>query len=170
MNSKNPLIALLLAAPLIASGVNAAAQPDTSRVETTGTFCEAGETQSSKYIASADAFVLSCDCDCTAQENRIWIILGKTLQTYRLDASKAVSTLELKGLNAIPDTFGPVPLCEKTQMADSAITILTKMPSTSGASPYCYSAEPFIKQNNTQCETRECKKALDSLDGSSKQS
>lgn len=163
MNSKSLLIALLLAAPLIASCANAATQPDTSKVEITKEFCESGETQSSKYIASAEAFVLSCDCDCTAQENRIWIILDKPRQAYRLDASKAVSTMELKGLDAIPDTFGPVPLCEKTQAADSPITILTKMPSTSGASPYCYSAEPFIKQNNTQCKTTECRKVLDSL-------
>lgn len=81
-----------------------------------------------------------------------------------------MSTLELNGLDAIPDTFGPVPLCEKQQSASSGITIFTKMPRTSGASPYCYSAEPFIEQSSTQCVSAECKKVLASLGGSSKPS
>ncbi|MHB9801190.1 hypothetical protein ACYCAX_25695 [Pseudomonas sp. MT3] len=145
--------------------INAASQSDTTSVETIRTFCEGGETQSSRYIASADTFVLSCGCDCTTQENRIWIISGKTRQTYQLDASKAVATLELKGLAAIPDTFGPVPLCEEQQESSSDITLLTKIPSTNGASPYCYLAEPFIAQERTQCDSEQCKKVLSVLNG-----
>ncbi|MCY1280185.1 hypothetical protein D3C76_694170 [compost metagenome] len=163
MNSKPLLITLLLASSFIAGAAHAAAQSDTSKVKTTVEFCEAGETQSSKFIASADTFVLSCDCDCTAQENRIWIIPNRSRQTYQLDASKAVSTLELKGIAAIPDTFGPVPLCEKPQEGGNGITILTKMPSTGGASPYCYAAEPFIEKSIAPCESAQCKKVLASL-------
>lgn len=161
--AKRSYITLFLAAPLITSYASASALPDTSKPEEIGEFCEADETQTSKYIASAGAFILSCECDCTAQENRIWIIFDRSQEIYKLDASKAVSTLEFKGLDAIPDTFGKVPLCEKTQAADSTITILTKMPSTSYSSPYCYSAEFFVKQSSTQCETTECMMVMGSL-------
>lgn len=163
MNSKPLLISLLLVSPVIASCANAETQPDTSWIKITKQICESGEMQSSKYIRSADAFILSCDCDCTAQENRIWIIFDRSQEIYRLDASKAVSTLELKGIDAIPDTFGKIPLCENARATESTITILTKMPSTNDASPYCYSAKYFVKQSNTQCKTTECMMVLDSL-------
>lgn len=170
MKYKLPLYPLLLAVPLTASAANTEAHSDTSRVETAGTLCESGETQSSKYIASADAYILSYNCNCTAQENHILIILGQPPKAYQLDASNTVSTLELEGLDAIPDTFSRVPLCEKTQAAGSAITILNKIPSTSGAAPYCYSGGPFIEQNNTQCLKSKCKSALKLLNRTSKPS
>lgn len=169
MKYKTPAIALLLALPLVAANIITATaqsndeESDTSRFQMDEKFCEAGETQSSKHIKSADSFILSCECNCTAQENRIWIIPRKTKATYQIDASKAVSTREIENLNSIPDVFGLVPFCEKKRAANSAITILTKRPSANSSSPYCYSAQPFIEQDNKKCDTTECKKILEPL-------
>lgn len=168
MKYKTPAVVLLLALPLAANSITATAQSndektDTSRFQMNEKFCEAGETQSSKYINSADSFILSCECNCTAQENRLWIVLRKTKATYQIDASKAVSTKEIENLDSIPDVFGLVQFCEKKPAANSTITILTKRPSANSSSLYCYSAQPFLEQDNKKCETAECKKISEAL-------
>lgn len=168
MKYKTQTIALLLSLPLAANSTTAIAKSndeisETSRFQTNEKFCEAGKTQSSKHIKSADSFILSCECNCTAQENRIWIVPNKTKATYQIDASKAVSTREIESIDSIPDIFGPVPFCEKNPATNSAITILTKRPKANSSPPYCYSAQPFIEQENKKCDTAECKKISESL-------
>lgn len=168
MKYKTPASALLLALSISANSITAIAQSnyektETYRIQINEEFCESGETQSSKYINSADSFILSCECNCTAQENRLWLISRKTKATYQIDASKAVSTREIENLDSIPDIFGSVPFCEKKPATKSAITILTKQPSTNSSPPYCYSAQPFIEKNNKKCDTAECNKVSESF-------
>lgn len=168
MNYKEKAFNAIIAALLAWSSTTAIAQPkneepDTFTLKTNEKFCDQDETQLVKKINSAKSLILSCECNCTAQENRIWIINSEKKSIYEIEASKAVSTKEINNTDSIPDIFGRVPFCEKKTPTNSSITILTKQPSAGSTSPYCYSKEPFIEPDNKKCNTKECKNILYNL-------
>ncbi|WP_161468512.1 tetratricopeptide repeat protein [Pseudomonas syringae] len=118
-------------------------------------YCGDGEIAKSRWNMLSGEYVLSCECDCTAQENRFWIV-SSSGDVKSLDASKILSSIDLsKNKQGIPDTFGVVPFCRAENSGSNVLVFLEKLPSNKSASaPYCYSQ---MKQESAElCITEEC--------------
>lgn len=118
-------------------------------------YCDDGEIATSRWNMLSGEYVLSCECDCTAQENRFWII-NSSGNVKSLDASKVTSSVDLiKNKQGVPDTFGVVPFCSAVQSHSSSLVFLEKIPSNASAgAPYCYS---LMKQDSAEsCLSETC--------------
>lgn len=111
-------------------------------------YCDEGEIATSRWNMLSGEYVLSCECDCTAQENRFWII-SPSGNIKSLDAGKVTSAVDLiKNKQGVPDTFGVVHFCSAVQSRSSGLVFLEKTPSNASAdAPYCYS---LMKQDSAE--------------------
>lgn len=120
--------------------------PDTNicDVNVAGNYCSSGEVANTRWDIRTDQYVLSCECDCTSQENTFWLVgVADGFSVKTVDASKVVNFTELqKNHSGVPDIFGLVPYCSTPRKSDSALIKLRKMPTSDGApQPYCYSVD-----------------------------
>lgn len=134
-----------------------ACDPDTNicAINISEDYCAVGEVAKSKWDIRSGTYILSCECDCTAQENRFWLV-GADGGTKLLDASKVISSVDIeKNELGIPDAFGIVPYCEPIEVQVESLIYLSKRPSgRSGMGSYCYSL--VEKGSAESCSTDGC--------------
>lgn len=136
---------------------NLACDPDTNicTIDIPENYCAVGEVAKSKWDIRSDTYILSCECDCTAQEDRFWLV-GADKGTRLIEASKILSSIDVeKNKLGIPDAFGVVPYCEPIEVEAESLIYLSKRPSgRSDMGPYCYS---LIEQSSAElCLTDSC--------------
>lgn len=115
----------------------------------------------------SDIYILSCNCDCTSQENYGWIAKrsGTGLEVYKTSASLILRNTDIMNWNGlIPGEFGPSPLCSKIEADAYDLLVLTKTPSKGidPTPPYCYTGE-VLDLNKNSCSTPECLRVADSI-------
>ncbi|SMS12850.1 tetratricopeptide repeat protein [Pseudomonas viridiflava] len=118
-------------------------------------YCDDGEIATSRWDILSGEYVLSCECDCTAQENRFWII-SPSGGVKSLEASKVTNSVDLvKHKKGVSDTFGVVPFCSAMLSRSNGFIFLEKTPSNAYVSaPYCYS---LIKKDSAgTCQSETC--------------
>jgi len=76
-----------------------ACDPDTNicAINISEDYCAVGEVARSKWDIRSDIYILCCECDCAARENRFWLV-GADSGTKLLDASKVVSSINIEKL------------------------------------------------------------------------
>lgn len=121
-------------------------------------YCGSGEVAKTRWDMRSDQYVLSCECNCTSQENSFWLMNKPDHFSVALvEASKVLTAAEFdKNKTGVSDIFGLVPYCSTSQASQGALLILNKIPSPDGApQPYCYvladSSVPDF------CDTADCK-------------
>jgi hypothetical protein len=130
-------------------------------------FCSADYSSKLEWDSMSDTYILSCNCDCTSQENNGWIAKKNTtgLTIYKTSASLVLRNTDIINWNGlIPGAFGPSPLCSKIDAGPYDLLSLTKVPSE-GADPkppYCYISEA-LKLNENNCTTTECQRVAESI-------
>ncbi|KJZ66016.1 tetratricopeptide repeat protein [Pseudomonas fluorescens] len=148
---------LLLASSAWGESKKLTCDPDTNicSVSVPENFCGSEGLPKSKWDIRSQSYILSCECDCTAQENSFWFI-DKNGSVQTLEASKVVSGLDIaRNKSGIPDAFGVVPYCQPVKVDANQLIYLQKVPSVSGQpQPYCYST---LKYDEAQvCTTSDC--------------
>lgn len=130
-------------------------ESDFCSIQVEKNYCSGGEIATSRWNMLSGEYVLSCECDCTAQENRFWII-SSSEDVKSIDASKVLSSIDLrKNKQGIPDIFGVVPFCRAVNLNSNVLVFLEKLPSKAPTdAPYCYS---LMKQDLAEaCVTEKC--------------
>lgn len=118
-------------------------------------YCSAGEVTHTKWDIRSGTYILSCECNCTAQENSFWLV-GTNGNVQTLNASEIVSSVDIaKNPSGVPDIFGVVPYCSKLESSADRLIYLQKRPGgPGGAQGYCYSA---VDQSAVEsCSTTDC--------------
>lgn len=133
-------------------------------IYTKDSFCGVDESPNIKLIPESGKVILNCECNCTAQENQIWIGDINSKSVNYIKASKVVGSDQILGINKIPDTFGAVPFCQKVEAQKKLLLALTKVPTNQNPNPYCYSVVEINSQNLTVCNPGNCGKANNWLD------
>jgi hypothetical protein len=124
-------------------------------------FCESGEISKVKWDIRSRQYIFSCECDCTSQENKIWLVDGFGNSPVRLvEASKIESSVGLsKNKSGVADIFGLVPYCRVSEIKEDKLVILQKVPSENGSrNPYCYDIADELPSE--VCFTSECTNKL----------
>ncbi len=127
--------------------------------------CGANYSAKLQWDSITDIYILSCNCDCTSQENHGWIAKknNESLEIHETDASLIVRNTEVIDWNGlVPGTFGPIPLCSKNEADAYDLLALTKSPAEGEdpTPPYCYISE-ILKLNENTCSTIECQKVTE---------
>ncbi|SDS97922.1 hypothetical protein SAMN05216222_2779 [Pseudomonas prosekii] len=156
---------LVCAVSVWADNKNMICDPDSNvcSVAVANNYCASGEVANTKWDIRSGAYVLSCECDCTSQENTFWLIdtAGKS-PVKTIYTSKIVSSIDIeKNKGGVPDLFGLVPYCTNPQVNSEVLINLKKIPGPEGATqPYCYSVEKSVAAE--VCTTTDCeaKKSL----------
>jgi hypothetical protein len=134
-------------------------------VPANSSFCSTDYSSKLEWDSMSDIYILSCNCDCTSQENNGWIAKKNTtgLAIYKTRASLILRNTDIMDWNGlIPGAFGPSPLCSKIDAQPYDLLALTKIPSE-GADPkppYCYIGE-ILKTNENNCSTTECQRVAE---------
>lgn len=148
---------ILFSSPAWSESKKLACDPDTNicSVTISDNFCGSDGVPKAKFDIRSQSYILSCECDCSSQENSFWILSSNgAVQT--LDASKIVSSVDIgKNRSGVPDTFGVVPYCQSINTNDDGLIYLQKGPGSAGQpQPYCYSV---LEHDETQkCESSDC--------------
>ncbi len=156
-NSRWLCVLVLLMSSAWGEGKKLACDPETNicSVAIAENYCGSDGVPKSKWDIKSGDYVLSCECDCTAQENSFWFV-SQDGKVKTLDASKVVSALDVvRGKSGVPDIFGAVPYCEPKKLKGDQLVYLQKGPSASGgAQPYCYS---IVEHEAAEtCITEDC--------------
>lgn len=172
-NSRWLYVILLLVSSAWGEGKKLACDADTNicSVAIAENYCGSDGVAKPKWDIRSGDYVLSCECDCTTQENSFWFV-SQDGKVKALEASKVVSTVDIvKNKSGVPDSFGTVPYCKALKTNQDRLVYLQKGPSTSESSqPYCYSV---VEQDAAEaCTTEDCmqkqrlvEKAVASLKG-----
>ncbi|WPN57823.1 hypothetical protein [Pseudomonas sp. P9_31] len=121
-------------------------------------YCRLGETAKTKWDIRTGEYILSCECNCTSQENTFWLVSGANKASVRkIETGKIVSTIDLKkNKDGVPDVFGLVPYCTTLHTDSDKLVSLQKIPSASSTlHPYCYEVDASVL--SAFCSTSECK-------------
>lgn len=150
---------LVCAAPVLADNKNIICDPDSNvcSVAVTNNYCAPGEVAKTKWDIRSGTYILSCECDCTSQENKFWLIdTAGNSPVKNIETSKIVSSIDIgKNKAGVPDSFGLVPYCKNPQVNSDVLINLQKVPGPDGATqPYCYSVEKSIAAD--VCTTSDC--------------
>lgn len=94
-----------------------------------------------------DAYLISCDCQCTSHDNTGWMVSSITGASSpnitRVALGKSATVAEIKSEpSMIKDIMSSFPLCEKpirSKPADSIFVTLIKSPTGEENPPYCFS-------------------------------
>ena len=97
-------------------------------------YCGSGEVAKTRWDMRSDQYVLSCECNCTSQENSFWLMNKPDHFSVALvEASKVLTAAEFdKNKTGVSDIFGLVPYCSTSQVSQGALVILNKIPSPAG--------------------------------------
>ncbi|WP_018927454.1 tetratricopeptide repeat protein [Pseudomonas umsongensis] len=121
-------------------------------------YCGGGETPKTKWDIRTGEYILSCECNCTSQENTFWLVSGANKEfVKKVETSKIVSTIDLrKNKDGVPDVFGLVPYCTTVHVVSDKLVSLQKIPSANNSQhPYCYEVDESV--SSELCSTSECK-------------
>jgi hypothetical protein len=121
-------------------------------------YCGAGETAKTKWDIRTGEYILSCECNCTSQENTFWFVSGVNKESVKkIETSKIVSTIDLrKNKDGVRDIFGLVPYCTTLHAGSDKLVSLQKIPSADNSPyPYCYEVDGSVPSE--LCSTSECK-------------
>ncbi|MHC8397694.1 tetratricopeptide repeat protein [Pseudomonas sp. LB3P93] len=156
-NSRWLYVFLLLVSSAWGEGKKLACDPDTNvcSVAIAENYCGPDGVAKSKWDIRGGDYVLSCECDCTTQENIFWFV-SQDGKVKTLEASKVVSAADIvKNKSGVPDSFGAVPYCKVIKTNHDRLVYLQKGPSASESSqPYCYSV---VEQDAAEaCTTEDC--------------
>ncbi|WLG50779.1 type IV pilus biogenesis/stability protein PilW [Pseudomonas sp. FP1742] len=156
-NSRWLYVIILLVSSAWGEGKKLACDADTNicSVAIAENYCGSHGVAKSRWDIRSGDYVLSCECDCTTQENSFWFV-SQDGKVKTLEASKVVSTVDIvKNKSGVPDSFGTVPYCKALKTNQDLLVYLQKGPSTSESSqPYCYSV---IEQDAAEaCTTEDC--------------
>lgn len=157
---------MMLSSPAWSEGKKLACDPDTSvcSVAISENFCGSDGVPKAKFDIRSQSYILSCECDCSSQENSFWI-LGADGKVQTLDASKIVSGVDIiKNRSGVPDAFGVVPYCQPINVKGEGLIYLQKGPSSAGQpQPYCYSKLEYDEAQ--KCESSDCLSKLQLVSG-----
>jgi hypothetical protein len=133
--------------------------PDTNvcTVASVDNYCGLGEAARTRWDMRSDQYVLSCECNCTSQENTFWLVnKPDNFSVALIEASKVLGSAEFeKNKVGVSDVFGLVPYCSMSPNSQGALVRLRKMPSPDGASqPYCYTVDDSKLPKS--CDTTDC--------------
>ncbi|UZE11871.1 tetratricopeptide repeat protein [Pseudomonas sp. B21-053] len=151
---------VLTAGHVWADAGNLNCDPDSNvcTVVTIDNYCDVGEVAKTKWDMHSDQYVLSCECDCTSQENTFWLVSKPDdFSVALVDASKVLSPTEVeKNKAGVSDIFGLVPYCSISSEPQEALVRLRKIPSPANApQPYCYLVDESVRPGS--CNTADCK-------------
>lgn len=121
-------------------------------------YCGSDGVAKTKLDIGSGTYILSCECDCTSQENIFWLVKenGEIPKVKTIEMSKVVSAIDLvKHEAGVPDIFGVVPYCAAPKVKVDSLVYLQKIPSPDGApQPYCYSIDESSVAES--CSTPDC--------------
>ncbi|MGF6205427.1 hypothetical protein ABH906_001433 [Pseudomonas frederiksbergensis] len=151
---------VLFAGQVLADARNLNCDPDSNvcTVTSVDNYCGLGETAKTRWDMRSDKYVLSCECNCTSQENTFWLInQSDDSSVVLVDASKILTPAEFeKNKAGVSDIFGLVPYCSISSESQGGVVRLSKIPSPAGApQPYCYVVDDSGMPNS--CDTADCK-------------
>ena len=160
------IILILFSSPAWSEGKKLACDPDTNicSVAISENFCGSDGVPKAKFDIRSQSYILSCECDCSSQENTFWI-LSADGKVQTLDASKIVSGVDIiKNKSGVPDAFGVVPYCQPINASGESLVYLQKGPGSAGQpQPYCYSV---LEHDEPQkCESAECLSKIEMVSG-----
>lgn len=114
-------------------------------VNKSGGLCEAQPARVA-WHKDGEQYAIQCDCNCTEQSNKNWIVDEARNTIYRIDFGRFVNKQVFASSTspAIPDKFSSHGMCHsanKDLVDKSSFIFLSKSPSSGGGDPYCY--EPY---------------------------